>query len=173
MNWVELAEAGSVKALEAELSPDTRIGTFMGLSLHILKGWEKPACMAEIGRIREREFRAAGAGRNLPSDIDSLDITPGSYLQLVAWDPDNREIVSMYRFAVAADILARFGPKGCEPPLFLSFQTIFKRSCFRAQSNWVGRWSTAKQQGHCRPLRRLVRSGYPDLRAFGTRVLFR
>jgi hypothetical protein len=113
------------EALEAELSPDTVIGGFMDLSLHIFSGREKPACMAEIGLIREREFRASGAGRNVPRDIDSLDTSPGSYLQLAAWDPVNREIVSMYRFAEAAKIIDRFGPGALRTSSLFTFSGRF------------------------------------------------
>jgi len=54
--------------------------------------------MTEIGRIREREYRREGAGRNQPIDVDEYDTGETPYRQLVAWDPVHREIIAMYRY---------------------------------------------------------------------------
>jgi hypothetical protein len=54
--------------------------------------------MQEIGRIREREYRAVGAGRNVAADVDEYDTGAVPYRQLVAWDPVHSEIIAMYRY---------------------------------------------------------------------------
>lgn len=147
MRWVELGDAMPPEALEAELTPDTTIGAFMNLSLHILKGWEKPACMAEIGRIREQEFRSVGAGRNLPRDIDDLDTTPGKFLQLAAWDPANREFVAMYRFGsggLRTSSLFTFYPRFLEEILPRSIElgrSVVNRRARRAVAGLFAVWS--------------------------------
>lgn len=125
MEWVEIAVNEDPGCIEAELTEETCIGYFMQLSIHIIHGWEKPSSMAEIGVIREREFRAAGAGRNVTRDIDDMDITPGRYRQIVTWDPANREIVSMYRFAEARQTMADFGIKGLRTNSMFDFSPDF------------------------------------------------
>jgi hypothetical protein len=85
-----------------ELRPDLLLCRFRSLDLYVFAAAEAPTVMAEIGRIREREYRAVGAGRNLPVDIDAFDTEPPAYTQIIAWDPEEREIVAMYRFLPGA-----------------------------------------------------------------------
>lgn len=84
-------------AVAEELGSDTRIATFKDLEIHLFSAREAPAAMDEIGRIREREFRAAGAGRGGDRDLDTFDTRWPWYSQLVSWDPEHREIVALYR----------------------------------------------------------------------------
>ncbi|TVQ96465.1 MAG: GNAT family N-acetyltransferase [Spirochaetaceae bacterium] len=127
MNWIDLAADEDPAAIEAELTPDTVVTRFMQLSIHIIHGWDKPACMKQIGVIREREFRRVGAGRNLPRDIDALDTTPGTYRQLVAWDPEHRQLVSMYRFADTAQIMRDFGIEALRTATLFDVAPEFQR----------------------------------------------
>jgi hypothetical protein len=62
--------------------------------------------LAEIGRIREQEYRRVGAGRNVARDIDAYDTGAVPYRQLVAWDPLHREILSLYSVIFCRDALA-------------------------------------------------------------------
>ncbi len=84
--------------LDAEISRHAPLGTFRGLEIHSLHGDDCPATLREIGRLRERAFREAGAGRNVDCDLDELDFGPSAYRQLVAWDPGRREVVAVYRY---------------------------------------------------------------------------
>ncbi len=127
MNWIDLAADEDPTAIEAELTPDTVVTRFMQLSIHIIHGWDKPACMNQIGVIREREFRRVGAGRNLPRDIDPLDTTPGTYRQLVTWDAEHRQLVSMYRFADTAQIIRDFGVETLRTATLFDFAPEFQR----------------------------------------------
>ena len=86
-----------MNAIETELTDATRIAQFRQLQIHLVAAHEAPATMHEIGRIREREFRAVGAGRGADVDIDRFDLQWPWYLQLVSWDPEDRVIVAMYR----------------------------------------------------------------------------
>lgn len=95
--------------LAEELDEEKKILSFRGVDVFAFTAAEAPQVMREVGRIREREFRAVGAGRNVPLDIDELDTGPGCYRQLVAWDPENREIVGAYRYVLCADLLAGAG----------------------------------------------------------------
>lgn len=95
---VPLIEPLPKDLLTEELSPEMRILTFRGIEVFALRAEEAPAVMLEVGRIREKEFRAAGAGRGVRADLDEYDWGSGEYRQLVSWDPVNREIVAAYRY---------------------------------------------------------------------------
>jgi putative hemolysin len=60
-----------------------------------------PAILPEIGRLRERAFRAAGEGTGLARDVDRFDRT---YQHLFVWDRTRREIAGAYRVG-ATDVL--------------------------------------------------------------------
>lgn len=95
-------------ALAEELGPDSRIATFRGLEVHLVSGPDAPAALDEIGRIREQEYRRVGAGRGGERDLDRFDTVWPWYLQLVSWDPVEREIVAAYR-AIRCDWALRHG----------------------------------------------------------------
>jgi hypothetical protein len=101
---IDLAEPIPGALLAAQLGPQTRILTFRGVEVHAFVAEEAPDVMREVGRIREKEFRAAGAGRNLPADLDELDFGAYSYRQLVAWDPERRELVAAYRYILCGEL---------------------------------------------------------------------
>ncbi|MBT9314062.1 GNAT family N-acyltransferase [Leptothoe spongobia] len=65
--------------------------------------------MSEIGRIRTVEFRREGVDTGKAKDIDTFDYGPNAYRQLVAWDPINQEIVSMYRYIFCQDAIQSDG----------------------------------------------------------------
>ena len=76
---------------------DTRRG---GNEIYIFTAEQCPAMMREIGRLREEAFRSSGGGSGEEIDIDEGDTAPFGYSQLIAWDPETREIVGGYRFIV-------------------------------------------------------------------------
>lgn len=100
---VPLIDPVPPEALEEELGKDKLILSFRGVEVYALAGEEAPRTMREIGRIREREFRAVGAGRDVETDLDDLDFGLGAYRQLIAWDPEQRELVGAYRYLLCAD----------------------------------------------------------------------
>ncbi len=109
--FVPVAEAVSPGVLAEELRPATLLCRYKELEIYVTTAEESPSIMREIGRIREQEYRHVGAGRNVSVDIDSYDTGPGCYVQLFSWDPQERQIVSMYRFIfggnVATDDISR------------------------------------------------------------------
>ncbi len=105
---VEIAAPTPPEEIAGELTQRTRIADFKDLEIHLIWAPEAPATMQEIGRIREIEFRAAGAGRQVERDIDRFDIEFPWYAQLVSWDPARREIVALYR-AIRCDWALRHG----------------------------------------------------------------
>ncbi len=120
---VELAEPENPDALAQQLGTSTRIQRFRGLEIHVLAAEEAPLVMLELGRLREKEFRAAGAGRNLPRDLDELDYGPQAYTQLLAWDPQAREIVAAYRYLICADLLPEPGLSALRTARLFSFSS--------------------------------------------------
>lgn len=86
--------------VEAELTFDrfVRYTNNANNELYIFDGREAPNLMREVGRLRERSFRAAGGGTGAEIDIDELDVCENGYQQLIVWDPVEREILGGYRF---------------------------------------------------------------------------
>jgi len=95
---VSVAPPVNPTTVQGELSPDKLLCRFRDIEIYVTTAAESPAVMTEIGRIREREYRREGAGRNRPIDVDEYDTGPTPYRQLVAWDPVHREIIAMYRY---------------------------------------------------------------------------
>ncbi len=100
-----IAEAAPAEMLAGELTPAMKLRSYKGLEVYVTTAAESPTVMDEIGRIREREYRAVGAGRGAARDIDRYDTDSPCYKQLVAWDPEAGEIVAMYRFLFGEEAL--------------------------------------------------------------------
>jgi len=95
---IEVQGPQDPEILASELGQETKIAHFKDLEIHLFAAHQAPHVMEEVGRIREIEYRREGAGRNLPRDIDPRDIVWPWYHQLVSWDPQEKELVAMYRF---------------------------------------------------------------------------
>jgi putative hemolysin len=92
-----IPSAGDATALEHEigaLPPASLLARSGDLSAHIAPASEIPAALAEIGRLREITFRAAGEGTGKAVDIDEFD---RHYLHLFVWSEARRELVGAYR----------------------------------------------------------------------------
>ena len=72
--------------------------------LYIFTHHDSPNLMLEVGRLREIAFRHYGGGTGKEADIDKYDTMDTPYRQLIAWDPDNEEILGGYRFICGADV---------------------------------------------------------------------
>lgn len=64
------------------------------LSTYVAAARQIPAVLAEIGRLRELTFRAAGEGTGRALDLDEFD---ASYLHLFVWNEHKQEVVGAYR----------------------------------------------------------------------------
>src|SRR5690606_22693704 len=64
-----------------------------------------PHTVREIGRLREVTFRAAGGGTGLPLDLDDNDTGVDAYDQLIAWNPEEAEIIAGYRLIKCKDVV--------------------------------------------------------------------
>jgi putative hemolysin len=65
-----------------------------------------PYVLKEIGRLRERTFRAVGEGTGKPCDIDEFDQL---YTHLFVWNMEQLEIVGSYRLGPTDEILRHAG----------------------------------------------------------------
>lgn len=101
-----IIEAVDRELLKEELKPDylLRKSNRGGNLLYVIRGWECPNVMRELGRLRELAFRDGGGGSGEEIDIDKFDTDPAyGYYQLVLWDPDVEEIIGGYRFVLGED----------------------------------------------------------------------
>ncbi|MBR5138238.1 MAG: hemolysin [Alistipes sp.] len=73
------------------------------LALYSFRGCDCPALMQEVARLRESAFRSVGGGTGRVLDMDSNDINPYGYRQLVAWDAAHAKVVGGYRYIVGAE----------------------------------------------------------------------
>lgn len=93
-----LAVAATPERLAEAMTKLTPCARFRAIEVYSFHGAHHPELLAEVGRIREDGFRRAGAGRGLAVDLDALDVDAAGYEQLVAWDPQRRQIVGMLRY---------------------------------------------------------------------------
>lgn len=77
--------------------------------VHLVQATDAPACVQEIGRLRELSFRAAGEGTGRAQDLDRFD---WHYRHLFLWHDEARVIVGAYRIAATDDVLACQGLGG-------------------------------------------------------------
>jgi hypothetical protein len=91
--------------LEQELTEERflRHSNKGGNHLYIVTNKNAPNVVREIGRLREITFREAGGGTGKEMDIDSYDISEVPYMQLVSWDPEEKEIIAGYRLLMCKD----------------------------------------------------------------------
>lgn len=72
-------------------------------------GFEAPALLWELGRLRELTFRAVGEGTGEEIDLDRFD---GWYDHLVAWDEATSRVIGAYRLGRADRIAHQHGVEG-------------------------------------------------------------
>lgn len=66
--------------------------------IYIVSENDSPNVMREIGRLREITFRDAGGGTGLELDLDEWDGGNHPFLQMILWDPRDKEIMGGYRY---------------------------------------------------------------------------
>jgi hypothetical protein len=97
----------NIDLLLAELTKDKllRKSNYGNTEIYVFCHKDSPNLMKELGRLREITFRMAGGGTGMELDIDDYDISDDPYLQLIVWDPDNKEIIGGYRFILGESVL--------------------------------------------------------------------
>lgn len=87
------------KLIKSELTRDAflRYTNNGNNEVYLVNYHTAPNIMREIGRLREITFRGAGGGTGLSIDIDDNDTCEHNYDQLIAWNPEDEEIIAGYR----------------------------------------------------------------------------
>jgi hypothetical protein len=102
--------------------------------------------MMEIGRLREVTFRGAGGGTGLAYDIDENDTCAHNYDQLIAWNPENEEIIAGYRVIRCGDSIDTDGNIHLSTVHYFEFSDRFKND-YLPYSIELGRsWVQPKYQ---------------------------
>lgn len=110
--YAEIAHAVPPAVLRAELAALPACQRLFESGAFVVvwaRGEQAPACLRELGRLRERTFRLAGEGTGKPADIDRFD---AFYLHLILWDQRAEAIAGAYRMGLADEIVARYGKRG-------------------------------------------------------------
>ncbi|NLG00783.1 MAG: lysophospholipid acyltransferase family protein, partial [Lentisphaerae bacterium] len=101
----------------ARLPEASRLIAVGDLAVYVAAANQIPACLREIGRLREITFRGVGEGTGNAIDLDAFD---DYYNHLFMWNTARQEIVGSYRLGLTDKILAEHGVKG------LYTRTLFK-----------------------------------------------
>ena len=99
-----------------------------------------PNIIQEIGRLREKTFRAIGEGTGKSIDIDEYDVY---YDQLFIWDKKQLELVGGYRIGKGKEIHYRYGKKGFYLNSLFKFKKGFENTL--AESIELGRSFVAEK----------------------------
>lgn len=83
-----------------------------------------PSVMAELGRVREMNFRAVGEGTGKAADIDEFD---QYYHHLFVWNRDQQCLVGAYRLGLVDRILASEGIGGLYSRTLFNYDERFLR----------------------------------------------
>jgi len=110
--------AREVAALERE----QRLAESNGLEVYVADAGQIPTGLAEIGRLREIAFRAAGEGSGRARDLDSFDTY---YQHLFLWSCERREIVGAYRLCSSREVIDSRGISGLYTSTLFEYRTEF------------------------------------------------
>jgi putative hemolysin len=108
---------GALAADVSRLPMDSKLLASGAFDVYCAEARSIPRVLAEIGRLRERTFRAVGEGTGKPADLDAFD---ASYLHLFVWNRERSEVVGAYRIGRSDQIVASAGVAG-----------LYTRSLFR------------------------------------------
>jgi len=72
--------------------------------IYIVSENTAPNVIREIGRLREITFRDAGGGTGKSLDLDEYDGGVHPFLQMILWDPRDKEIMGGYRYIHCKDL---------------------------------------------------------------------
>ncbi len=92
--------------LQQELNKDTFLRNTNNAQneIYILNDKTAPNVIREIGRLREVTFRDAGGGTGKEIDLDEYDIGENAFMQMIVWDPEEKEIIGGYRYVHCKDL---------------------------------------------------------------------
>ncbi|WP_321475754.1 GNAT family N-acyltransferase [uncultured Paludibaculum sp.] len=123
-------DAGQLAAEIDALPPESRLASTGDLSAYIAPAHQIPGVLKELGRLREKTFRAAGEGTGRSCDLDAFD---KHYLHLFVWHSQRRELVGAYRLAATDQRLGNDG--------------LYTASLFRYGQSFLDRLGPALELG--------------------------
>ncbi len=105
----ELIKPLDIPTLKSELSKIRFIRTtdYVKNEIYEFENQDSPELMKEIGRLRERTFRASGGGTGLSCDLDYFDLCENPFKQLIIWNPVTEEIIGGYRYQLGKNITVK------------------------------------------------------------------
>jgi putative hemolysin len=115
------------------LPPASKLLTSGPFDVYCAPAAQLPHVLDEIGRLRERSFRAVGEGTGKPVDLDAFD---RKYLHLFVWNRERFEVVGAYRIGRTDEIVASDGVTG-----------LYTRSLFRYDDALIRRLPPALELG--------------------------
>lgn len=138
-NLASIAPAVKVEKLVSEISQlgcSERLLSSGQFDVYCALADRIPSVLAELGRIREINFRAVGEGTGKSTDIDEFDLY---YHHLFVWDREKQCVVGAYRLGLVEKILAEKGVEG-----------LYSRTLFNYDERFI------RQQGNALELGRSV-----------------
>nr|WP_086938462.1 GNAT family N-acyltransferase [Thaumasiovibrio occultus] len=102
-------------------------------SVYCAPACQIPLVLAELGRIREINFRAVGEGTGQAEDLDQFD---AHYQHLFVWDRKALRIVGAYRLGVVKAILSQLGVQG-----------LYSRTLFQYDERFLNKLGDALELG--------------------------
>lgn len=106
----------------AAVPPRQRLVVSGAMEVYCASAAQVPWTLQEIGRLRERTFRAVGEGTGRAADLDLYD---DYYDHLFIWHSEKREIVAAYRLGRSDVIRKRFGARGLYLASLFEFREPF------------------------------------------------
>jgi putative hemolysin len=106
----------------ANLRANQRLLVSGAMEVYCAPAAQIPWTLQEIGRLRERTFRAVGEGTGRTADLDLFD---DYYEHLFIWQVEKREIVGAYRLGRSDVIRKRFGARGLYLTSLFDFRDPF------------------------------------------------
>lgn len=115
--------------IKAELTKDAflRYTNNGNNEVYLINYHSAPNIMREIGRLREITFRGAGGGTGLAFDIDENDTCEHNYDQLIAWNPEDEEIIAGYRVIRCDEAIDKDGNYHLSTLHYFEFSEEFKK----------------------------------------------
>ena len=120
-----LADGTDPELLAAEiaaLAPDALLASSGNLQVYCAPAAQLPRTLQELGRLRERTFRAVGEGTGRSVDIDAFD---AYYEHLFIWNAAAREIIGAYRLGRTDLIARRLGKAGLYTSTLFEYHDLF------------------------------------------------
>lgn len=103
----------------AALPPEALLVQSGHLEVYRATAAQIPRLLLEIGRLRERTFRAVGEGTGQELDLDLFD---NYYGQLFLWDESLAQVVGGYRLGRVDEIRRRYGVRGLYTHTLFDYQ---------------------------------------------------